>query len=95
MALGQLAKFLLRKARLLFAFLDVASTCAFQVKLSAMVTPWYLQGRISVVFAGLVHCQVVTMYCVGCLDGISFPCYHNDLTFTGVERHLPIPLPLL
>ena len=39
MSLGQLALFLLRKARLLFAFLDVASLCAFQVKLSTMVTP--------------------------------------------------------
>ena len=43
MSLGFLASFLLRKARLLFAFFDVASTCAFQVKLSAMVTPGYLQ----------------------------------------------------
>ena len=42
MSFGQLARFLLRKARLLFAFLDVVSTCAFQVKLSAMVTPKYL-----------------------------------------------------
>ena len=42
MSLGQLARFLLRKARLLFAFLDVVSTCAFQVKLSAMVTHRYL-----------------------------------------------------
>ena len=41
MSLGQLTRFLLRKARLLFAFLDVVSMCAFKVKLSAMVTPRY------------------------------------------------------
>ena len=46
MSFRQLALFLPRKARLLFAFLDVAfafldvaSLCAFQVKLSTMVTP--------------------------------------------------------
>ena len=42
MSLGQLARFLLRKDRLFFAFLDVVSTFAFQVKLSAMVTHRYL-----------------------------------------------------
>ena len=41
MSFRQLAKFLLRKAKLLFAFLVAVPTSAFQVKLSEIVTPSY------------------------------------------------------
>ena len=81
MSFGQLAKFLLRKAKLLFPFFVVASAWAFQDRLSEIVTPRY--------------CQVLAVYMVRGLDRITLPCDPDDVTLNRIKQHLPIFLPLL
>ena len=80
MSFRQLAKFLLRKAKLLFAFLVVVSTWAFQVKLSEIVTPSYVPS----------NKQILAMNGVCGLDGTTRLCDPDGLPFCWFKQCPPV-----
>jgi hypothetical protein len=83
--LGNDDKLRLRKAVVLFAFLQIVLMLKFQQRLSQMVTPRYLAFLL----------KFSAMNVIWFLYFLPLPGYVDHLTFVWIEVHLPCMFPFL